>query len=473
MPLPGCSIVRFVGKFRAAFTGRSFAVAVPLVVAIVLVAGAQSLAARIRVLKWLGVKGHFSRFYRFFTSDRWFVEVLTRLLVLHALRQLQGQPVYLVVDDTLIEHGGPQIWGIGMHYDAVQSGYGRRGRRRIVRIACGHNWVIVSVLVPTPWNPRGWRALPVAAKLYRNAKQAGNEYRKRTELAVELVELILRAIPPGVPVYLLGDSTYTCRTVAHALRHRVHLVGPLPRDAALSELPTPSSKPSRGRPRKYGERLPSPAELFEASTTAWRKTTVCMYGRRVKLRVAERVAQWRSVFGAQPVRIVLARAEDDSYRPMALVCADPSLSAEQVLEVYSRRWTAEVMHREVKQQLGAGAIQNGWYRRVRRASKRLPKPPGIRSHPTRGRRAVERTLPFLLFIYSLIHLWYFQANRYAADVALHRKAAPWYRHKTTPSFADMLSAARAELLADFLSDPSAPGFQEKLHHLIRAIAAPG
>ncbi len=473
MPETGCSILQFLGKFRAAFTQRSFAVAIQLFVGIILAGGSHTLAASIRVLRCLGFEGHFSRFYRFFSNARWFPEVLTGLLVRCALRLLDEPHVVIVVDDTLVEHRGPQIWGIGMHYDAPRSTYGRGGRRRIGQVACGHNWVIASVVVPTPWSQRRFRALPVAAKLYRNAKHAGRQYRKRTELAVELVQRIGRFISSHIRVVLLGDSTYTCHTVARALSPRVCVVGPLPRDAALSELPVPADKPRRGRPRKYGPRLPCPAELFDASTTAWRKTQVRIYGHPVTLEVADSIAQWRSVFGAQPVRIVLTRPHGGPWRPSSWVCADTDLSAEQVVELYARRWTAEVMHREVKQQLGAGAIQNGWYRRVRRAAKRLPQPPGPRPHPQRGRRAVERTFPFLLFIYSVIHLWYFHAAHFATDVATHRADAPWYRHKHTPSFGDMLCAARTEVLTCFLADPTQPGFREKFHHLVRVIAAPG
>ncbi len=257
MPETGCSILQFLGKFRAAFTQRNFPLAVQLFVGIILAGGSHTLAASIRVLRCLGVEGHFSRFYQFFSAHRWFAEVPTRLLIRCALELLDGQPVVIVLDDTLVEHRGPQIWGIGMHYDATRSTYGRGSRPRTGRFACGHNWVIASVVVPTPWGQAHFRALPVAAKLYRNAKHASDEYRKRTELAVELVQLVCRYIPSHVPVTLLGDSTYTCRTVARAVVPRVRSDAPRSQTTAWR--------------RRHPKRLVSPrAPRGQASASALR-----------------------------------------------------------------------------------------------------------------------------------------------------------------------------------------------------------
>ena len=102
------------------------------------------------------------------------------------------------------------------------------------------------------------------------------------------------------------------------------------------------------------------------------------------------------------------------------------------------------MYRDVKQFLGLEDPQNGWWRRPP-GQVRPPKQAGPAAHSHRGRLAVERTVPLAFLTYTLVVLWYFQHGAIAHDVQRARWWAPWYRHKRTPSFADMLQAARREL----------------------------
>jgi len=54
-------------------------------------------------------------------------------------------------------------------------------------------------------------------------------------------------------------------------------------------------------------------------------------------------------------------------------------------------------------------------------------------------------VPFVLTTYAIVVLWYL-ANGCVEDA--HERArsrAPWYRHKTQPSFGDMLAALRRQL----------------------------
>ena len=96
----------------------------------------------------------------------------------------------------------------------------------------------------------------------------------------------------------------------------------------------------------------------------------------------------------------------------------------------------------IKQLFGIQDPQNGWSR-----GKRERKKPGPQPRGSRGREAVLRTVPLGWIAYALVIIWYLKARRWESDVRRARKSAPWYRHKSTPSFADMLSALRVELLA--------------------------
>ena len=66
-------------------------------------------------------------------------------------------------------------------------------------------------------------------------------------------------------------------------------------------------------------------------------------------------------------------------------------------------------------------------------------------------------MPFVLTTYAILVLAYLGSARLDEGVAAARLRMPWYRHKQEPSFADMLSAARRDLLDDGIFDEPASG----------------
>ena len=109
--------------------------------------------------------------------------------------------------------------------------------------------------------------------------------------------------------------------------------------------------------------------------------------------------------------------------------------AEELIGRYADRWSIEVTLRENRQDLGTGQAEN----RV------LP--------------AVERTVPFGLFTYTIIWLWYALHGHRPEDVTDRRSAAPWYTSKSEPSFTDALAKLRRTIIAhrnkpDFPAQPT-------------------
>ena len=98
-----------------------------------------------------------------------------------------------------------------------------------------------------------------------------------------------------------------------------------------------------------------------------------------------------------------------------------------------------------KQFLGLEDPRNGWglLKNRRRGEKRT----GPQPRDNKGRKAVERTVPCLFYLYGLVYVWYFENGKPDQDVARARRLAPWYRHKREPSFADILNALRRDLTA--------------------------
>jgi DDE superfamily endonuclease len=441
--MPVKALVEILREFRFGFTSSpTFDNFATLVVGWILCTGRHTISRVIQFGRESGGKHH-SALYRFFSRAKWDTDALGLVLLRLVLTLVQeAVPLTVLVDDTLCRKSGAHLWGGGMHRDPLGSSYGGAGGRTI-KFAFGHNWVTLCVWVPLPWNPRRGLAIPVLWRFYRPKKRCPNkDYRKRTELALELVNVLLDWVPSR-PIVLVADAEYSCRGIVRGLPSRVTFVGPMDMDAALFALPTQPR--GKGRPRKKGARLPSPAKLAADDSIPWEKQTVCIYGREVEILVKTVTCLWYQVAYTRPVRLVITRDPSGRIDDRAYFTTDPELTVETTLTYFSRRWSQEVMHRDVKQHLGLEDPQNGWWRNP--AGDRPEKIAGPQPHATRGEKAVRRTAPIGFLVYALVVISYLRTGTPEADVRRARKLAPWYLHKTEPSFADMLAFARRELWA--------------------------
>jgi hypothetical protein len=259
-------------------------------------------------------------------------------------------------------------------------------------------------------------------------------------------------LAPEREIRLIGDTEYACRALVLGLPQRVVFIGPMHIEAALYAPPEASK--GRGRPRKKAKRLRSPKQLIDAKHIPWELQTLTLYGRQVEVLVKTQTALWYRVAGARLVRVIVTRDPTGSIDDRAYFSADAEMSVAQVAQSFSYRWSQEEMHYNVKQHLGLEDPQNGWWRRPagRRRDTRIP---GPQPHALRGRLAATRTVPFVLTTYAIVVLWYFANGNAQEDVERVRRRAPWYRHKTQPSFGDMLAALRRHLwAARNISEPS-------------------
>lgn len=441
--MPTKALAEILREFRFAFTSSpTFDNFVTLVVGWVLCTGRHTISRVIQFGREAGGKHH-SALYRFFSRAKWDTDALG-LVLLRLVMAFVPESVALtvLVDDTLCRKTGPHLWGGAMYRDPLGSSYGGVGGRTI-QFAYGHNWVTLCVWVPLPWNPDRGLAIPVLWRFYRSKKRCPKkEYRKRTELGLELVNVLLEWVSAR-QIFLVVDAEYACMGIVRNLPPRVTVVAPMDMDAALFAIPMPTK--GKGRPRKKGARLPSPAKLAADARIPWDKRTVRIYGREVEALVKTAVCLWYRVAYTRPVRLVVTRDPTGRIDDRAYFTTDSELTVETTLSLFSRRWSQEVMHRDVKQHLGLEDPQNGWWRSP--AGERPEKTAGPQPHSTRGEKAVRRTAPIGFLVYALVLLAYLRAGTPEADVRRARKLAPWYLHKSEPSFADMLASARRELWA--------------------------
>lgn len=383
---------------------------------------------------------HHAGFHRFFSVARWDPDDLWRTLLNHLLGYL-GKRIDVIVDDTLCCRRGPKIFGTAMHFDGASASGTSKGSA--ASIACGHAWVVLAVHVPVPWKGPGI-AVPILAELYRSPKTCPeSEYRKRSEIARDLVTKLQTWLPSDRRLNLLADREHACKTTLRDLDPRIDFTGPMPMDAMLFAPLKKGYVQKRGTPRIKGDRLPSPLQLAADEQARWKKQRVKIYGKTVMLLRLDTTCLWYTATGTRLIRVVVTRDPSGNYNDRVFFSTRHSASPKSIIEAIGRRWSIEVSFRESKQALGLAEPQNGWSRG--KPSKGRAKP-GSQARGDRGRLAVERTAPFALIVRGMIIVWYLGQERWRQDVEEHRARAPWYSSKITPSFNDMLCAIRREIL---------------------------
>jgi hypothetical protein len=398
---------------RPAFTRPGYCNLVLLLTGWVLVQGPHTVTGAIVAAGLAGVLHH-ERFHRFFSRGTWDPDEVGRRVIGALVPRLRGGPLPVVIDDTLAEHTGPRIAGLGCHVDAVRS------TRALKVLSFGHCWVVLCVALPLPFARRPW-ALPVLFRLYRQeveCRRARRPYRKKTELAREMLDQVL-AWYPTLRLDAMADQAYGNATVLAALSTRVRWFGAMRPDAVLTAAPGPRAAGQRGRPRKKGDRLPTPAALANDARTPWRTCRYTNHEQTYTARYKTLDAQWYRVGGVRLFRIVVVQADTGSLPIRVYFSSDVTLPVDAILAGARGRWSIEVWFRDAKQWLG------------------------LADSPARLEAAVLRVVPFVGLVYTTLVVWFVDAGL-ENDLELF-PYRPWYPHKDQVSFADILHAARRTL----------------------------
>jgi len=362
------------------------------------------LASRRTVVAMAAAAGRFRRACWFFSGAVWDIDDLgvavARLIVTYLLAE--GEPITVAVDGTFFKRWGRKVAQARWAYDGSAQG----GKK----IAFGNTWVITAVVVKLPMcsSPA---ALPVLFRLWRGKGTAS-----QVELAAEMLTTLTAAFP-GRVIHGVGDAAFHGEAL---IRENSTWTTRLPANAVLYG-PRPAKTGKRGRPRKKGARLGTPAQI--AQSAGWQSVTVHCYGTTTTMQVTTADALWYGSFTDAPGRVVLVK-EPDSARPydLAIFTLDTAATTAAVIERYSWRWPIEPSNATGKQIMGVGQACN------------------------RLEAAVERTVPFGFLVQSLLICWYARSGYDPADIGLRRLLCPWYRTKHEPACADMLAKLRREFL---------------------------
>jgi hypothetical protein len=178
--------------------------------------------------------------------------------------------------------------------------------------------------------------------------------------------------------------------------------------------PIPGKKGKRGRQPKKGKRLPDMKTWASNATQPWLELVFDQFGLHATLLVKTMQALYYKAGKDRLLTIVLVHDALGKRPDQMFYCTCLDWDSRQILSTYAGRWSIEVTFENSKQLLG------------------------LEDPANRTEKAVRRTAPMALVLYSLIVTWFHQVgHRY-----LQFPDRPWYPQKEEPSFADMLTVLR-------------------------------
>ena len=319
-----------------------------------------------------GAQADWSAHYRLYSKQRVEPDVLFGQVREHLLAHLPAEaPLVVAVDDTLVRKTGTRIDGVRWRRDPLGPAF----QTNLVR---GQRYLQFSAAWPVDDGqarlvPIGFWHTPGAGKPPKDA--TGDqllEYRERSKQQQLNTRTLghLRELRAQVParrrLILNGDGSYTNATLLKELPDGSVYIGRIRKDAALHHLPAGPVAPTGRRP-SYGPAAPTPEQLRQDEAVAWQTLSAYAAGRRHDFRIKTLdTVLWRKSGPARKLRLVViaplayklrAGARTLYRQPAYLVCTDPDLPLQELLQYYLWRWGIEVNFREEKQLLGAGQAQ--------------------------------------------------------------------------------------------------------------------
>ena len=279
-------------------------------------------------------------------------------------------PIFLIIDDTLIEKVGSHFEAWAKLFDhANHNGTKYLNGHCVVTLVLAlpfqdENGVVTYVRVPVKhklWIPKKNKEKGKKVSLDRESIVSGIPYKSKLELLREILEETIKALGTNRDYVLLADSWYPTAEIldfinAHA---NVEAICNVSINTILYDANVPEATGKRGRPREVGDRL-SPEKDFTMTDVpgtnyrvGWRDVTTNLFGKKKR------------------VRAFVTETKDTKSRRL-FICTDPNkceipvgcitdkVAKAMIAEMpetlcfacYSLRWSIEVTYLELKTHWG-------------------------------------------------------------------------------------------------------------------------
>lgn len=376
--------------------------------------------------------------YRLFEKERFDAQRLFAPALRSVLSRLgEQEPLVVLMDDTLIHKRGRKVYGAAWKRDPL-------GPPFCNNFIWAQRFVQLSAALPESQGasrcraiPIDWHHCPLPKKPRRKAPDEDwQQYRqlqqtmKVSAAGVQRIEALRTDLnaqgETRRELIVALDGTFTNKTVFRTLPAHTVAIGRLRKDARLFAVPQEPDTPRRGRRRFYGEALQRPEQLRQDPALPWMEVEAWAAGKKQRFEIKTVAPVRWSGAGQKDVRVVAIRPL--AYRPrkgarllyrdpVYLVCSDPDLALQSLLQAFVWRWEIEINFRDEKTVLGVGEAQ------------------------VRTQAAVQAVTSFVVAAYAFLLLAGAQTGRIALPLPKWRRREPTQRDSTPR----LLGALRSQL----------------------------
>ena len=297
------------------------------------------------------------RFYTFMASNKLPWDKLWCRLWDMIANPLSDGRLLIALDDFINPKTGRKIFGCSHIFDHA-------AKTNQSKYPWAQNVVLVGLLKRIKGR---WACLPLAHRFYlpkkaieanlENMKVPGKESSFQTKLdqAVEMVTQLARHFV-DLPITVVCDSWFGNDGLFKPLRKHlgasVQLLSRLRSNTVVYTMPYKGTSKKQGRPRKYGHRLGSCAEMAARTKSEASCHRVFLYGHYREVMASTKLVMLKTL--KCPVRVVWVFRKTQW---IALFSTDLDLTTEQIIEYYGARWKIESGFKEIKQDIGSSKSQ--------------------------------------------------------------------------------------------------------------------
>lgn len=384
--------------------------------------------------------------YRLFAQKRIKTDKLFKIALGGVIKELPfDHEIIAHMDDTILRKTGKKVSGSAWRRDPL-------GPPFHTNFVWGQRFLQISMALPENSYCSQSRAIPVDFHHCPTPKRPGkqaekwewdayNQEKNKNNLSKQgsdRIKMLRQQLDQSGlqerEMLISVDGSYTNNTVLKSLPKGVSLIGRTRKDTKLYTIPDTST--GVGRKRVYGDRIPTPEQIRQSDQYPWQSIQAWAAGKThmFDLKVIRDV-RWRAAGGQCDLQVVIIRPlgyrltkkSRMLYRqPAYLICTDPGLSIEKLLQAYLWRWEIEVNFRDEKTLLGCGEAQ------------------------VRTENTVQEIPAFIVAMYAFLLLASHRATKNGNKSSLPRPV--WYpdRNPQRQTSGDLINLLRTQLWAKAL-----------------------
>lgn len=310
-----------------------------------------------------------SALYRLFERERINLDWIQKVISSHVQEHNgESEPLLAFIDDTLLRKKGLKVHGTSWKLDPLGPKFTNNfiWAQRYMQISLAYKLSdghcrgipIAFQHCPVPKKPNS-KAEP---ELWQEYKKLQKEMRLPQKASEEITNL--QQSMSKKQIILIGDGGYTNAKVCRNITPNNVYIGRLHKNASLFKSPS-IQEIGKGRKKYYGERIPFPEEIRK-SMTRWTEVTAYTGNGAHTFKIIS-VSPIRSkitgnkdvkLLIVQPLRYRLTAHSSLCYRNAAyLLCTDPQMPDEKILQYYLWRWEIELNFKDEKSIFGIHQAQ--------------------------------------------------------------------------------------------------------------------